>query len=108
MVVPARLELRGNDRLAHFRAPPSTYLSGALGADGWLVLPAEHAEYKQGESVEMELSFASTFTVLPSSDEDEATRWERYRLVRFDSGVGIRTLRAFEHLRGAEHAPIAA
>jgi molybdopterin biosynthesis enzyme len=74
MLVPAKLELRGNERIAHFRTPASTYLSAALGMDGWLVLPPEHGDYKQGDGVDLELTFGSTFTVLTSGADDEATR----------------------------------
>jgi molybdopterin molybdotransferase len=74
MFVPAKLDVRGGELFATFRAPASTYLVGALGIDGWLVLPAEHGEYKAGDSAEVELSAGATYSGLATNPSDEATR----------------------------------
>jgi molybdopterin molybdotransferase len=74
MLVPAKLEPRGGDLFASFRSPASMYLVGALEMDGWLVLPAEHGDYKSGDPVELELHSGAAFTGLATNPNEEATR----------------------------------
>lgn len=74
MLVPAKLETRGAELFAAFRAPPSAYLVGALGLDGWLVLPPEQVELKAGDSVELELSSGASYAGMATNPHEEATR----------------------------------
>jgi molybdopterin molybdotransferase len=74
MLVPAKLESRDGQLLATFRDPPSTYLAGAIGHDGWLLLPEEHGEYKAGDTVEMELTAGATYSGLATNPNEETTR----------------------------------
>jgi molybdopterin molybdotransferase len=74
MLVPAKLDSRGGELFASFRSPPGTYLAGALEMDGWLVLPAEHGDFKAGDAAELELNAGASYTGLATNPNEEATR----------------------------------